>query len=76
MSLILCKMRRPMSGMGLVSTLSPSHLPMTEMGPSNAAASAEGLNRRKYVKLGNSYIFALYGVEALGPLARSILRNL
>lgn len=50
-----------------MDTLAPFHLSMTVMGAGYAATSVEGLKRRKYESLGNSYILKPFGVETLGP---------
>ncbi|KAJ0179217.1 hypothetical protein K1T71_004929 [Dendrolimus kikuchii] len=68
MSLVPWKMGRPLVwDATCVDTLAPSHLPMTESGAGNAAASAEDVKRRKYGALGRGYIFVPFGVETLGP---------
>lgn len=49
-----------------VDTLTLFHLSVTEMATGNATVSAEGLKRRKYRKLENSYIFGPFPIETLG----------
>lgn len=50
-----------------VDTLAMSHVTTTCQKPGGAAANAETAKRRKYLSLGDNYIFVPFAVETLGP---------
>lgn len=50
-----------------VDTLAPSHVVNTARAAGAAAEAAESIKRRKYISLGEGYIFVPFGVETMGP---------